>query len=159
MDSEMVSMTSSTYAKNGSNGISAVTLHSDHFVSPQIDMKGFRLRKKSREKCWIIETVEENEEEETSRGLGMEASHGNEEYSVSILDAAKGRGLIMFNGGVCEEERGNEDDPVLEPSFSIDETAQLNSPKKLGGKSVSCKDYCSGRSANGYYGFGTVVAV
>eukprot|EP01018_Ginkgo_biloba_P037749 Gb_01608 [translate_table: standard] len=126
MDSEMVSMTSSTYVENGSNGVSAATLHSDHFVSPRIDMKVFRLRKKSRAKCWIIETVEENEEEETSRGLGMEASHGNEKDSVS---------------------------------FSIDETAQLNSPEKLGGESVSCEAYCSGRSSNGYCGFGTAVAV
>eukprot|EP01018_Ginkgo_biloba_P030935 Gb_24786 [translate_table: standard] len=91
MDSEMVSMTSSTYVENGSNGVSVVTLHSDHFVSPRIDMKGFRLRKKSKVKCWIIETMEENEEEETSRGLGMEASHGNEEDSMSILDAVEGR--------------------------------------------------------------------
>eukprot|EP01018_Ginkgo_biloba_P003892 Gb_35524 [translate_table: standard] len=119
-------MTSSTYAKNGSNGVSVATLHSDHFVSPRIDMKGFRLRKKSRAKCWIIETVEENEEKETSRGLGMEASRGNEEDSVS---------------------------------FSIDETAQLNSPEKLGGESVSCEAYCSGRSSNGYCAFGTAVAI
>eukprot|EP01018_Ginkgo_biloba_P031937 Gb_37759 [translate_table: standard] len=153
MDWEMVSMTSSTYAENGSNGVSAATLHSDHFVFPPSRHEGLPIEEEEQGEMLDNvenspvesqdlsggETVEENEEEETSGGLGMEASRGNDEESVNFLDAAEGRGLIMFNGSACEEERGNEDDPVLEPGFSIDETAQLNSPEKLGGESVSCE--------------------